>query len=169
MDQQGSCRKGFSLFRRPIILFRAKSRGAGGVVPVFEPFEENLPLESGYYTFVLDRLGRFRVRRGNLSSHATMVDSEDVGAAGRFLINRAGNVAEVYCISRDYRINVKDAYRPTVDFVIESFSNHHALELSPYAIFQFAGSLTDSFRISVDRSPIADLNIGHYRPPLSAE
>jgi hypothetical protein len=160
VENRGTCRRGFSLTLSPPRLFTAAAKRLrpGEIVPVFEPYEENLPLESGFYSYVLDGLGRFHVRRGNTSSHSSMVGGADIGAAGRFRINRAGNVAEVLCRSFDYRISIRDETHPTVTFVLGAFANHHALEVSPWAYFQFARSVTDSFYVDVHGRRVADLD-----------
>lgn len=160
VENRGHCRRGFSLTLAPPRLFSAiaKRLRAGEVVPIFQPYEENLPLESGGYSYVLDELGRFRVRRGNTSAHSSMVGGVDIGAAGRFRINRAGNVAEVSCRSYDYRINIRNETHPTVAFVLGAFANHHALEVSPWAYFQFAKSATESFYVDIHGQLVLDLD-----------
>jgi hypothetical protein len=157
MEKIGSGRKSFSLMSRPPRLFATKKRGVKEQVEVFEPYEENLPLEAGYYSFVLDMSGKFRVKRGNHSSHASFVAGQEIGAAGQFRINRAGNVAEVFCRSVDYCLNNMKPESPTVDFVLQSFRNHHALELSPLAIFHFKSEKFGTFPISLDKQAIEDL------------
>lgn len=156
MEKIGSGRKSFSLTRRPPRLYATKKRGVKDQVEVFEPYEENLPLEAGFYSFVLDQVGKFRVKRGNYSSHASFVSGQDVGAAGQFRINRAGNVAEVFCRSIDYWLNSLRPESSTVDFVIDSFRNHHALELSRHAIFHFKSERYETFQLSIDKQPIVD-------------
>src|SRR4051794_28875446 len=121
MKNEGLCQKGFSLSGPPPCTYRAKSSKKRPIVPVFEPFQEALPLESGFYTFVIDSRGRFRVERGNTSSHAGMVACADVGAAGHFWISRAGKVGLVVCTSRDYRFHIDDEHHPTVRFLIDAF------------------------------------------------
>ncbi|WP_435019682.1 hypothetical protein TA3x_001423 [Tundrisphaera sp. TA3] len=79
-----------------------------------------------------------------------------VGAAGHFQINRAGNVSEIFCISLDYRIFVRQGSHPTAIFVMDSFRNHHALELSPLAIFRFKRDTYGTYFLSLDGEPIAD-------------
>ncbi len=145
MQNQGACRRGYSLGPPPRHIFRAHRKTLGTVVPIFQPYEENLPLESGYYSFVIDEAGRFRVKRGNLRSHSSMVDGAAVGAAGHFRINRAGNVAEVSCRSYDYRISIPTGRHPAVGFVLDAFANHHAFDLSPWAIFHFSRGTADTF------------------------
>ena len=106
---------------------------------------------------MLDEKGSFRVRRGNASSHASFLKCRPVGGAGNFRINRAGNVAEVFCISLDYRIIVPDERHSTVTFVIESFCNHHDFEVSPLAVFRFKSGPYESFSVSIDQKPVDDL------------
>ena len=157
MEKSGSSRRSFSLTRTPPILYFTAFRAHRGQVEVFEPYEENLPLEAGFYTFVIDENGRFRVRRGNTSSHSSFTRCNPVGGAGNFRINRAGSVAEVFCVSHDYGMLVPDGDSPTVSFVIESFRNHHAFELSPLAIFRFKNEPHGSFPLTIDREPVEDL------------
>ena len=80
-----------------------------------------------------------------------------MGGAGHFRINRAGGVAEVFCISLDYWIIVPDQHHATVEFLIEAFSNHHAFDVSPLAVFRFKRGAYDSFHVGVDGSIIEDL------------
>jgi hypothetical protein len=157
MEKLGSGRRSFSLHRRPPRLYTTAFRANRGEVEIFEPYEENLPLESGYYTFVLDENGRFRVRRGNTSSHASFTRCGPIGGAGHFRINRAGNVAEVFCLSLDYRLIVPNSHHPTVGYLIDSFRDHHALEVSPLAIFRFKRGSYDTFHVSIDKELIGDL------------
>ncbi len=158
MEILGSTRKTFSLHRRPPKLYTTSFRTDRGEVELFEPYEENLPLEAGFYTFVLDERGRFRVKRGNFSSHASFTRCGPIGAAGNLRINRAGNVAEVFCLSLDYQIYVTDQNHPTVGFVIDSFRDHHALEVSPLAIFRFKREKHGSFFVSVEGRRIDELS-----------
>jgi hypothetical protein len=157
MEKIGSGRKSFSFIRRPPRLY-STARGGSTEVEVFEPYDENLPLEAGYYTFVLDENGKFRIKRGNFSSHATFVKGAAIGAAGQFRINRAGNVAEIFCRSVDYWLNNFHKETPSIDYVISSFSNHHALELSPLAIFHFKSGRFDTFQLSINKEPIPNLD-----------
>ena len=157
MERIGSGRKSFSFIRRPPKLFTTKRRGNKGEVEVFEPYDENLPLEAGYYSFVLDKDGKFRIKRGNFSSHSSFVRGEPIGAAGQFRINRAGNVAEIFCRSLDYWLISLQNEGPTVGYVISSFQNHHALELSPFAIFHFKSAKFDTFQLTLDKQPVLNL------------
>ena len=167
VDIQGSCRKSFSLTKRPPRVFFAQKRGEGERVPIFEPYNENLPLETGTYSFVLDEDGRFRVKRGYSTSHSAMVGGAPVGMAGRFRINRAGNVAVVTCRSPNYRISVRDPSDPTVRYVLDAFAGHHALEVSPWAIFEFPHDATQSFQVGIDGRLINDPET--YRLQLDIE
>jgi hypothetical protein len=125
-------------------------------VPVFEPYREALPLESGYYSFVIDDKARFRVERGNTRSHSGMVKSRMVAAAGHFWVARSGKVGKVFCTSLDYRIWIAGPNDPTVRYVINAFSRHEAFEVSPHAIFRFSRGVADSFRVSPLGKPIED-------------
>jgi len=156
MKNQGACRKVFSLSGPPPRTYTAKSSKKRLVVPIFEPYQEALPLEAGYYTFVIDGRGRFRVERGNTSSHAGMVGTEPVGAAGHFVITRAGKVGRVVCTSRDYRICIPDQNHMTVRFVIDAFHRHQAFDVSPHAIFSFTRGLAESFCVSVEGELLED-------------
>lgn len=151
MDNLGSRRLGFSLYRRPPCIYRPGRRGDGNRVPVFEPYDENLPLEAGFYTFVIDGDGRFHLRRGNVSSHSAMIDGGPCGGAGRLRINRAGNVAEIFCLSQEYSLNYLHPSHQTVYYVIESFVGHPALSLSPDAVFEFRRrGIGSSFFVDVE-------------------
>jgi hypothetical protein len=101
MKVLGPCRRSFALSGPPPATFKAKT-GRSGFVPVFEPYEEELPLQSGYYTFVIDEHGRFLVLRSNTSSHASFVNGGRVASAGSFRIERMGKLAEVLCTLAHY-------------------------------------------------------------------
>ena len=167
VKNQGSSRRGMSLTSRPPRIYAAVGRKGSGNVPIFEPFEENLPLEAGWYSYVIDEEGRFRVKRGHHSSHSTMVDGGGVGAAGLFRINRAGNVAEVACRSYDYRINIPSSEHAIVGYLRAAFANHHALEVSPWVIFQFARGMADSFYVDIKGQPLTSL--AEHRARLDEE
>jgi hypothetical protein len=104
MENKGSRRTVFRLSEKPpgTFAFKGNSGGSGTTVPVFEPYEESLPLQSGWYSFVIDKDGDFRVKRGNTSSHGSMVNRQPVVTAGRFRVSLLGRVVEVYCESIDY-------------------------------------------------------------------
>ena len=134
-------------------------RGRGGAkteVPVFEPYEESLPLQSGFYSYVIDRAGRFRVKWGNTQSHAGMVGGQRVAAAGRFQVNRMGRVFHVVCGCTDYRFFYQDNKSPRVVYTIAAFRDHPAFSLSPEAVFQFHTGVTDKFFVSAAGEPIAE-------------
>ena len=156
MKNEGVCQKNFSLSGPPPRTYYAKSSKKRPLVPVFEPYHEALPLEAGYYTFVIDERGRFRVERGNTSSHAGMVGGETVGAAGHFVITRVGKVGRVACISRDYRFRIPNERHATVRFVIDAFHRHQAFDVSPHAIFQFSKGLAESFWVGANGEVIED-------------
>jgi hypothetical protein len=155
MKIEGPCRK-YALSGPPPAIYKPSRGGEHRSVPVFEPYAENLPLQSGYYSFVIDQHGRFHVQWGNTRSHAGMVDGEPAAAAGRFRISRVGKVAEVTCDSTDYRINY-GAYRSRQAlYVIEAFGRHPALDVSPHAIFRFRIKRFEKFTVDIDFREIPD-------------
>lgn len=155
MKIEGPCRK-YALSGSPPAAYKPARSGKHQGVPVFAPYEENLPLQSGYYSFVIDEAGRFHVQWGNTRSHAGMVDGQPAAAAGRFRISRAGKVAEVSCDSTDYRINY-GAYRSRqARYVLEAFKGHPALDVSPHAIFRFRIQRFERFTVDVDFRDIDD-------------
>ena len=155
MKIEGPCRK-YALSGPPPASYRPSRCGEHRSVPVFEPYAENLPLQSGYYSFVIDEFGRFHVQWGNTRSHAGMIDGEPAAAAGRFRICRVGKVAEVTCDSSDYRINY-GAYRSRQAlYVIEAFKRHPAHDVSPHAIFRFRIKRFERFTVDVDFREIED-------------
>ena len=169
VQSRSSVRRGYSLRIAPPRLFKPHRSGRGAEVAIFEPYEENLPLESGFYTFVLDQDGRLRIRRGNSSSHAQFVNGAPIGAAGHFRINRAGNVAELVCQSFDYRCTIRGENDPLIAFVIDSFLNHHALEVSPFAVFRFAKGLADNLWITHDRKVLTVDELVDFQERLTNE
>jgi hypothetical protein len=155
MKIEGPCRK-YALSGPPPASYKPSRCGEHRAVPVFEPYAENLPLQSGYYSFVIDELGRFHVQWGNTRSHAGMIDGEPAAAAGRFRISRVGKVAEVACDSSDYRINYA-AYRSRQAlYVIEAFKRHPALDVSPHALFRFRIKRFDRFTVDINFQEIED-------------
>jgi hypothetical protein len=155
MKIDGSCRR-YALSGPPPATYRPARSGAHRAVPVFEPYIENLPLQSGYYSFVIDDLGRFHVQWGNTRSHAGMIDAEPAAAAGRFRITRTGKIGEVACDSTDYRINY-GAYRSRqARYVVDAFKAHPAFDLSPYAIFRFRIKRFEHFAVALDFRAIED-------------
>jgi hypothetical protein len=60
----------------PCVLFEPKHRyfcSEKDVTPIFTPYAESLPLQSGSYMFVIDREGNFRVKWGVSRKHGPMV------------------------------------------------------------------------------------------------
>ncbi len=157
MKIEGPCRK-YALSGPPPATYRPARSGKHQGVPVFSPYEENLPLQSGYYSFVIDELGRFHIQWGNTRSHAGMVDSQPAAAAGRLRISRAGKVAEVTCDSTDYRINYSSYRSRQALYVIEAFKGHPALDISPYVIFRFRIQRFEKFTVGIDFQEIDDEN-----------
>lgn len=155
MKIEGPCRK-YALSGPPPATYRPSRCGEHRVVPVFEPYEENLPLQSGYYSFVIDEQGRFHVQWGHTRSHAGMIDAEPAAAAGRFRISRVGKVAEVACDSTDYRINYGAYQSRQARYVLEAFKRHPALDISPHAIFRFRTKRFDRFSVDVAFREIED-------------
>jgi hypothetical protein len=155
MQDLGPCRRSFALSGPPPATFRAKS-GRSGSVPPFEPCDEDLPLQSGYYTFVIDQHGRFRVLRGNTSSHASFVNGGPVASAGSFRIERMGKLAEVFCASFDYRIRYGGDQDRVVVYTIESFLKNPAFDVSHHVIFTFRRGLGDTFALDYNGSPILE-------------
>lgn len=117
---------------------RRSRRGTSQPVDVFEPYEESLPLQSGYYSFVIDEVGNFHVKRGNTTSHAGMISGRPAAAAGRFRVNRMGRVIEVVCGCGDYGFHFDESRHPLASYVIEAFSRHRAFALNPSAVFKFS-------------------------------
>lgn len=155
MKIEGPCRK-YALSGPPPATYKPNRCGEHRNVPVFEPYAENLPLQSGYYSFVIDRLGRFHVQWGNTQSHAGMVDGEPAAAAGRFRISRAGTVAEVTCDSSDYPINYGTYRSRQALHVIQAFKGHPALDVSPHAIFRFRIKRFEKFSVDTEFREITD-------------
>ncbi len=94
----------FVLRRPPPEVSQSFNKGVRLVeIPIFEPFEESLPLQTGWYSFIIDEKGNFRVKRGMTSSHSAMAPDRRAAAAGRFRVNRMGRVVEVVCQSLDFR------------------------------------------------------------------
>ena len=124
--------------------------------PPFEPFPENLPLQSGWYAFVIDREGRFRVSRRHATSHASMVRRDEVAAAGRFRVSRMGRVAEVDCGESEYRIRFAKVTEAAVVYTINSFAQHPALNTHPEAVFSFRLTGGDEAILDIQGQPVAD-------------
>ena len=137
MKNLGPSRRYFALSSKPPVTFSPKSGRSGSEVPPFQPYEEDLPLQSGFYTFVIDDQGHFRVKWGNTSSHASFVDRKRVAAAGWFRIGRMGKLAEVNCTSYDYRIRYEDHRDRVVLYAVDSFVRNPAFDVSDHAFFRF--------------------------------
>jgi hypothetical protein len=156
MKNEGSCRKTFALSGPPPSLFKAKSGSSGSEVPIFQPYDEDLPLQSGYYTFVIDSKGHFRVKFGNSSSHASFVDRQDVASAGSFRIGRMGKLAEVFCSSYNYRTWYRDHRHQAVVYTVESFVRNPAFDASAHVVFRFSRGVGNSFVLDYDGNPISE-------------
>jgi len=156
MRGAGKSRVLFLLRETPPGVYRAMGRGPTSEVPVFEPFRESLPLQSGYYSFIIDRNGHFRVKRGNVQSHAAMVKDRRAAAAGRFRVNRLGRVVEVVCQSTDFPLYFGDPSHWSARYVVRSFAKHEAFDLAPGAVFRFYKAQYESWHQSPDGSVIDD-------------
>jgi hypothetical protein len=156
MQNHGSCRK-YALAGPPPAVFQRAKGGPHKSVPVFEPYDENLPLQSGYYSFVIDEGGRFHVITGNTRSHAGMINGRPAAAAGRFRISRIGKVAEVYCDSTNYFINYKAYSCRQALYVISAFVMHSAFDVSPFAFFSFKFSREGRFHLSPKGDSLEDI------------
>jgi hypothetical protein len=150
MRNEGVCLKAFSLSCRPPKLFKGNARSRRSPTPIFQPYREALPLESGYYSYVIDNQGRFRVVRGNTSSHSGMGGDMYIGAAGHFWIARSGKLGMAYCGSNDHWLYFQDEHQATVRFVINAFSRHQAFDLSKHAYFKFFKERFQSFIVTID-------------------
>lgn len=159
----------YRLIERPTRSFRPKSRGRSAEVPLFEPFEENLPLQSGFYSFVIDGAGRLRVRAGNTRSHAGMAGGSKAAAAGSLRISREGKLAEVFCRSTDYRIRYRTPADAAARYVLRYFKQHPAFPLSDHAIFEFSQELARSFHVDVDGREIPAHEIAERRRWIDEE
>lgn len=168
MDNLGTERSLFTLSGPPPVTFAAKGGRRGTSVPVFQPYKEDLPLQSGVYSFVLDESGRLRVIRGNTSSHASLVRGGRVGCAGMFRIGRSGRLSEVFCQSFDYRIRYRDHCDSPVIYAVELFVGHPALDASPHIVFHFSRGLADSFILDYHGAPI-DTDNYKYKYQLMEE
>ncbi|MGC8638784.1 MAG: hypothetical protein ACP5XB_02765 [Isosphaeraceae bacterium] len=154
MENLGAERSLFTLSGPPPVTFATKSGRSGTSVPVFQPYREDLPLQSGYYSFVVDDSGRLRVIRGNTSSHASLVRGGRVASAGMFRIGRSGRLAEVFCQSFDYRIRYRDHCDRAVVYVVELLARHPALDASPHLVFHFSKGVADNFKLDYFGNPI---------------
>jgi hypothetical protein len=156
MENRGDGRVVFTLRRLPPRTRRSTRGGRLAEVPVFEPFQESLPLQSGIYSFLIDKDGHFRVRRGNIQSHSAMVPDRVAAIAGRFQVNRAGRVVEVVCQSTDFWQFIDGPADALVRYTIESFASNEALNLNPEAVFAFFRRRYDSWHISASGKLVTD-------------
>lgn len=125
-------------------------------VPVFEPLQESLPLQSGYYSFVIDAERRFRVKRGSTRSHAAMAPNRLASSAGHFRVNRLGRVVEVVCKSTDFPFFAMSAGSDYVNYVTVAFRLHAAFNLHPRAVFTFSKARFEQWSICADGSLLDD-------------
>ena len=172
MENLGPKRVQFSLAVPPVVLFAPARRRSAlrlETTPLFEPYAENLPLQSGYYTFVIDQNGRFRVKWGNTSSHGSMVGYQKIAAAGNFRISRIGKLAEVRIISYDYGIICTDPDDRVVRYAIDFFVEHPALDASDYAIFQFSTRRYVTSTVNRSRQLLSAEDIHRYLELLESE
>jgi hypothetical protein len=141
MENLGARRTLFTLSGQPAVTFRPKNRRSAirsDETPLFEPYAENLPLQSGFYTFVIDQKGRFRVKWGNTSSHGAMAAYQRVAAAGNFRISRIGKLAVVTFTSYDYGILYDGPNDRALVYAIGAFLGHPAFDASEHVIFHFS-------------------------------
>lgn len=156
MENKGEGRVLFALRRTPPKLFKAKRGGILKEVPVFEPFRESLPLQSGFYSFVIDKEGDFRVQRGNTRSHSSMAPGRRAAAAGRFEVNRMGRVIHVVCGSTDFKQYYQSPRDSPVRYVIQCFHDHEAFDLNPGAVFTFHQERFDTWHVTEGDRALAD-------------
>ncbi|MFO0956629.1 MAG: hypothetical protein U0800_04070 [Isosphaeraceae bacterium] len=149
----------FTLRQIPPHSFRPrKNRGVGGDrEPIFEPYEESLPLQSGFYSYAIDVDGHFRVRWGNTRSHAAMTGRTAVAGAGHFRVNRAGQVVEIFCGSSDYPIRLDGPSDRLVGYIIRAFAGHPAFNLNPKALFEFRSDRFVTFRVDAQGAEVDDI------------
>ena len=146
----------------PPRLFGVKGGKIVPETPLFGPYPENLPLQSGWYAYVIDKHGEFRVSRRHATSHASMVRREPVASAGRFRVSRMGRVAEVDCGASEYRIRFKKIDEAGINYTITSFVQHPALNTHPEAVFSFRLTSNEEAILDTEGRPVAD-----KRPKLS--
>jgi hypothetical protein len=156
MEIFGSHRRSYVPIAPPPALATTRQVGNRKETPIFEPYEESLPLQSGYYSYVIDQEGHFRVQWGNTRSHATLVHGRPVAAAGRFRVNRMGSVIHVVCGCTDYRFYYSNLDHEGVRYLIDSFHAHSALSLHPEAVFQIQTKLTEKFCVLASGVVIKD-------------
>ena len=139
------------------------------MTPPFEPYEENLPLQSGYYSFVIDDFGRFRVKWGNTSSHGAMVGYQPVAAAGNLRISRIGKLAEVKFASYDYGIIFRGPNDRMLTYAIGAFLGHPAFDASEHVIFEFSPRWLESVSVNRRAELLGQEEVGRHRELLDSE
>jgi len=172
MEDLGAKRVQFALSGPPPALFSLKPRRAArrpDVTPPFEPYEENLPLQSGYYSFVIDRFGRFRVKWGNTSSHGAMVGYQSVAAAGNFRISRIGKLAEVKFTSYDYGMFFHGPHDRMLSYAVGAFLGHPAFDASEHVIFEFSPRWLETSSVNRRAELLSQEEIGRHRERLESE
>jgi hypothetical protein len=172
MENLGASRMQFALSGEPIVRFSPKRRRSAlrsDEVPLFEPYAENLPLQSGYYTFVIDQKGRFRVKWGNTSSHGAMVGYQPVAAAGNLRISRIGKLAQVNIVSYDYGILCSGPNDRALIYAIDAFLGHPAFDASEYVIFQYSARRYESSSVNRRRELLSADNIRNYLELVDSE
>lgn len=170
MEKLGDGREMYGLVLQPEVTFRPRRSGAAGsaAAPLFEPYPENLPLQSGYYSFVIDERGRLRVKAGNTRSHAAMAEGR-AAAAGRFRMSRDGKLAEVHCQSVDYQFGFTGPEDRAVRYVIAYFRQHRAFQLSDHLFFGFHRAIAESFLIDPVGQPITPEQAAERRRRIDLE
>jgi hypothetical protein len=172
MESVGDKRVRFHLSGLPPVLFSPKSRKAprrSGVTPPFEPYAENLPLQSGFYSYVIDSVGRFRVQWGNTSSHGAMVNYERIASAGNFRIGRLGKLAEVRITSYDYGIFCRGPNDRFLAYTISAFVGHPAFDASENVIFHYKDQLYGTESVNRHAEPISGETLQSYLDSLESE
>ena len=146
----------FSLKQPPPSVYKSSRGGRSIDVPPFEPYQESLPLQSGYYSFAIDGGGDFRVLRRSTRSHSAMVPGRRAAAAGRIYVNRLGRVIEVVCQSSDFNFYFHGPENSQVRYIIDAFKNHAAFNLNESAIFKFFKSRYESWNVTPDARYVSD-------------
>ncbi len=156
MEDRGEQRVAFQLRTTPPASIRARRGGPTKEVPVFEPLRESLPLQSGFYSFVIDGDGHFRVVRGNTRSHSAMVPNRTAAAAGHFEVDRLGRVISVVCQSSDFPQVVRGPADRLAQYVVRSFRDHEAFFLSDRTVFRFSRGRFDPWHIDAGLAEVVD-------------
>jgi hypothetical protein len=140
-----------------------------GVTPLFEPYEEELPLQSGHDSFVIGDEGQFRVKLGNTTSHGAMVDYRPVASAGNFRISRIGKLAEVRIISYDYGLFCRGPSDPVLAYTIGAFLAHRAFDASEHVIFHYKEKQYETSSVNRRSQPLSAEDIQEYLEILESE